>query len=355
MSNLHSSYIRRCLQLAKKGLGTTSPNPMVGAVIVKNGEIIGEGFHYKKGEPHAEVNAISSAKEDVSGATVYCSLEPCCHTNKVTPPCTDLLIEKRVSEVIVATLDPNPEVAGKGLKKLEEHGIKTSFGYCVEEALELNKVFFKSVQSPLPYIHLKVAATLDGRVATQNGDSKWISGEESRAIVHKYRKQYDSVMIGRNTLNADNPRLTARSGEKVVKTPKAIIIGNPSLMNQDSYLFQNKDNLFLLSTDSSFKAENVFNIDHENGLAEALVWLKKKGVHSILIEGGSKLATSIIEQELYDELSLFLCPKVIGNGPAFFGSDNRSLMKEAINLTGSFDRVGGDLLFQARKNVYRAS
>jgi len=360
LSKLHSSYIRRCLQLARKGLGTTTPNPMVGALIVKNGKVVAEGFHLRKGEAHAEVNAIENADTDISGATLYCSLEPCCHTKKSTPPCTDLIIKSGISKVIVATLDPNPQVAGKGLQILKEHGVEVSSGYCVEDATELNKVFFKSVQSTLPYIHLKVAITLDGRIATSGGDSRWISSQASRSLVHDYRNQYDSVMIGRNTLNLDNPKLTARRGEKTIKTPAAVVIGNPLHFKKDSFLLQNLDNLFVINTgacdDLPVAKGNSYELKSNAELEDSMKWLKTREIQSVLVEGGSKVISSLIEQDLYDELTLFICPKVIGNGESFFNSSRRELMGEAMALNGIAEQlVGGDIIYKVRKNVYRAS
>jgi diaminohydroxyphosphoribosylaminopyrimidine deaminase/5-amino-6-(5-phosphoribosylamino)uracil reductase len=333
---------------------------MVGALLVKNGEIIGEGFHYKKGEGHAEVNAIKNATADILGATLYCSLEPCCHTNKLTPPCTDLIIKSGISKVVVATLDPNPSVAGKGLKALKKSGIKTFSGFCEEEAIELNKVFFKSVQSTLPYIHLKVAITMDGRIATAQGDSKWISTQASRSLVHEYRHQYDGVMIGRNTLNLDNPKLTARFGARLIKSPRAIIIGDPTNFNKDSLLLKNPSNLLLLNTGDDknlpIEAENSYSIERSDGLEDGMKWLKTKGVESILVEGGSKVISSFIEQDLYDELTLFICPKIIGNGSSFFNSSRANLMKNALTLEGVAEQSsGGDIIYKVRKNVYRAS
>jgi diaminohydroxyphosphoribosylaminopyrimidine deaminase/5-amino-6-(5-phosphoribosylamino)uracil reductase len=358
LSNLDSSYIRRCLQLANKARGTTSPNPMVGALLVKQGRVIGEGFHVKSGEGHAEVNAIANATETVEGSTLYCSLEPCCHSKKLTPPCTELIIKSGIKKVVVATLDPNPEVAGKGLAVLSNNGIETSFGYCEEEANELNKVFFKSIRTKLPYIHLKVALTMDGRIASESGDSKWISSPESRAVVHDMRLSYDAVMIGRNTANLDNPKLTARVGEEVVKTPKSILIGNSKGFNADLDLLKNPSNILLLHTGDSlekpFKEENSFQFN--NNFSEAFEWIKSKGVHSVLVEGGSHLVSSIIDQDLYDELTLFICPKLIGNGPSFYNSARANEMKDALDLkNATLISSGNDIIYKVKKNVYWSS
>ena len=353
---MNATYIRRCLQLAQKGTGTTSPNPLVGAVIVKEDRIIGEGFHLRKGEAHAEVVAIENATESVEGSILYCSLEPCCHTNKTTPPCTDLILKSGIKKVVVATLDPNPEVAGKGLALLKSKGLEVSHGYCEAEAHELNKVFFKSVKSNLPYIHVKVAITLDGRIATSSGDSKWISSVQSRSKVHELRQKYDAVMVGRATLNADNPKLTARKGDIVVKDPMKIVVGNPDNFAKDLNLLKNTEKLLVLNTgrDEATK-ENWYKL--KNGkFIEAFQWIKSKGVESILLEGGSKLISEVVEQELYDEITIFICPKVIGNGPSFFNSTYSTEMSEALHLKGVAEFLeNGEVIYKVRKNVYRSS
>ncbi len=360
MGKLDNSYIRRCLQLAEKAKGFTAPNPMVGAVLVKDGVVIGEGYHEEHGSPHAEVNAINNAKVDVKGATLYCSLEPCCHTKKLTPPCTDLIIESGIKRVVVATLDPNPQVAGKGLALLERSGIETSYGFCEEEAEELNKVFFKSVKSTLPYIHLKVALTLDGRIASTSGDSRWISSDSSRALVHDLRLLYDGVMIGRNTLNLDDPRLTARRGETILKKPIPIIIGDPEKFKKDLFLLKESSNLLLLNTGHGKTppafAKDCFEVEAEKSLASSFEWLKEQGVNSILVEGGATLISSLIEEDLYDEMTLFICPKLIGNGPSFFNSTLAEKMSDAKVLKGNAKQSNtGDIIFEVRKNVYRSS
>ena len=229
MTEIGKTFMREALSLARRGLGTTSPNPMVGAVVVRAGEIIGRGFHQKAGEPHAEPNAINDCEiNDLSECELYVTLEPCCHTNKRTPPCTSLIIEKGIRKVHVATLDPNPSVSGKGVEVLESVGVQVSVGLLEKEAAALNEVFNKTILSNLPYVHLKLAQTLDGKLATLSGDSKWITDESARTRVHELRLKYDAVMVGRNTLNNDDPSLDIRMGiDAKDKVPFRIILGNP--------------------------------------------------------------------------------------------------------------------------------
>ncbi|MDH5581366.1 MAG: bifunctional diaminohydroxyphosphoribosylaminopyrimidine deaminase/5-amino-6-(5-phosphoribosylamino)uracil reductase RibD, partial [Bdellovibrionales bacterium] len=233
----HQIYMEKAISLAINGRGLVSPNPLVGAVIVKDGKIIGEGFHERAGTDHAEVVAIKNAIEDVSGSTLYCNLEPCCHTDKRTPPCVDLLIEKKIKRVVLCNLDPNPKVCGKGIKLLRAAGIEVELGLLEKEGKKLNETFFKFITSGLPFVHLKMAMSLDGKIALANGKSKWITCEDSRKIVHQMRFDYDAVMIGRETLNKDNPKLTIRDVESFGKCPYRIVMGNPSAMNLDSDLF----------------------------------------------------------------------------------------------------------------------
>lgn len=338
----------KAIQLAKKGLMTVSPNPMVGAVLVKNGKIIGEGYHVRKGEPHAEVNAINSASESVEGATLYCSLEPCCHTNKLTPPCTDLLIDKKIGKVVVASLDPNPEVAGKGLKKLREAGIEVSQGILEKEADDLNKIFFKNMNSSLPYVHMKAAITLDGRVCSSTGNSKWISSEEARFEVHRMREQYDAVMIGKGTLELDNPRLNARLEDRVTKEPIRIIVGNLSEEDLEGDIFRNNPTILnIYSKQTAFKGNTLKT---EDCWGKTLKKLFEKGICSILIEGGSGLMSSIIEEDVWDEATFYVTQKLIGNGKCLFESDKNKEMENAISFSGKWrTTTAGEAVLEIRK------
>ena len=350
----HEKYMRIALDLAKEGLGTTSPNPMVGAVVVKNGQVIGSGFHVRSGEPHAEPNAINSCTEDVSGSDLYVTLEPCCHTNKKTPPCTNLIIEKKVKRVFVASLDPNPEVAGKGIAILKKAGIETSVGILEDESRKLNEVFSKAITTDLPFIHLKLAQTLDGKMSTLSGDSKWITDESARKEVHQLRLKYDAVMIGKNTLNNDNPSLDIRMGvDHKNKTPFRIILGNPKNFEMKSKIL-NDDKLhktIVLATSnentSQLEDKGIRVLKHKS-LKESFQSLKVLGIQSILVEGGARLAEDIIEAGLYDRISIYVAPKVVGKGLSYFNKDNQ-FMKDAISFENSKVRVlGNQAVFEVR-------
>lgn len=330
------TYMRRALELAKKGLGTVAPNPMVGAVIIKEGRVIGEGFHKKKGGPHAEVEAVNSSRGPIEGSTLFCTLEPCCHTNKLTPPCTDLIIEKKIKKVFVACLDPNPEVAGKGVEKLRENGIEVEVGLLEEESKKLNKVFFKYITKKLPYIHLKVAMTLDGKMFSQTGSSKWITSPVARNEVHRLRRAYDAVWVGMNTVLNDDPSLNTRIGDNVIKENKKIVIGDlGKLEGKDLKIMKVKNIVYGIHTNSDVETaieHYNFNEDYE----DALLWLADKGMTSVLVEGGSQLISSLIERDLYDEMTIYIAPKLIGNGSSIYESSINFDMEKAKNLSGSW-------------------
>ena len=340
----------RALELAKKGQGSVAPNPMVGALIVKNDSVIGEGFHKQRGGPHAEVEAINAAKETTEGSILYCTLEPCCHTNKLTPPCTDLIIEKKIKKVFIACLDPNPEVAGKGVKKLREHGIEVEVGLLEDKAIDLNKVFFKYIVTKRPYIHLKMAMTLDGKMFSQTGSSKWITSSVARAEVHQLRKQYDAVWVGMNTLLNDNPSLNTRNEMQVIKENKKIVIGDLSkLKGKDLKVLNHKEKLYGINT--GIEEEKTYETSMYSGdIRKSITWLGEKGISSILVEGGSKLISNLIELDLYDEMSIYIAPKLIGNGSSIFESVENFDMQNAISLAGNWRLLdSNEAVYEVRK------
>ena len=210
MNKNFEKYMHMTLELAKKGAGLVSPNPLVGAIIVKDNEVIAQGYHKKVGLAHAEVDALNNATAPVDGATLFCNLEPCCHTNKRTPPCAPQIIEAGIKKVIIANLDPNPEVAGKGVKLLQDHGIEVVTGILEKEGQQLNEIFFTHITKGKAFVELKMAQTLDGKMASMSGDSKWITSEESRKLVHQHRLNYDAIVVGANTARFDDPSLTVR-------------------------------------------------------------------------------------------------------------------------------------------------
>lgn len=327
--NAEEKIMLRCIELARKGSGYVSPNPMVGCVITKNGFEIAEGYHKKFGESHAEVNAINAALRkglDLTGATLYVNLEPCSHFGK-TPPCADKIIENKIAKVIIGTKDPNPLVSGKGIKKLQKNGIDVKTEVLEPFCLELNKFYFKNIQSGMPYVTLKAAQTLDGKIADDKGNSKWISSPESRESVHSLRAQYDAVLVGSNTIRTDNPQLNVRHVKgrdpfRVVidlnlnsdikrklfsdsLSSKTIIITSKSSASKNK---KKKD--YLLNRDVRFIEINSGN----NVLKEGLKKLAKFGISSILVEGGARTFSSFIEQKLADEAYIFIAPKIFGSG-----------------------------------------
>ncbi|PIK14344.1 bifunctional diaminohydroxyphosphoribosylaminopyrimidine deaminase/5-amino-6-(5-phosphoribosylamino)uracil reductase RibD [Halobacteriovorax sp. JY17] len=358
-------YIKMCFTLARNGLGEVSPNPLVGSVIVQDNIIIGRGFHEFYGGPHAEPNAINNAIESVEGATLYCNLEPCCHTNKQTPPCTSKIIESKIKRVVISNLDPNPLVAGKGVKKLREAGIAVTVGVLEEEGRELNEVFFKYIQSEKPFVHIKLAQTLDGKIATSTGDSKWISSDSARVRVHEWRKKYDAILIGRNTLEKDDPTLNIRMGvEGNGKIPYRVVIGSIEKINLEFKLFQdeNSHKTIIATTKESYencqqekltileerkvKILLIKEIDESLDLDDLLQKLGALKITSVLVEGGQSVITSFIDQRQYDKLSLFICPKIIGNGISYYRNDKKQNMKEAIEFTNSqIENLDGQIIY----------
>lgn len=363
-------FMKKAIELAKLGAGLVSPNPLVGALVVKNGRIIGEGYHAVYGGPHAEVNAIENASEDVGGATLYCTLEPCCHTNKQTPPCTDLIIKKNIAKVIICNVDPNPFVDGGGIKKLIDAGIQVESGIHENIGSQINEVFFKFIKTKTPFVHLKLAHTLDGKIATADGDSKWISDESARKVVHEYRMKYDAVLVGRNTLCIDNPALDIRMGvENKGKIPYRIVLGNPGKMNFDYKIlsdeYSTKTVICCKLSDYEKLSDDVLNLitlrnikvitancyaDGGINLDEVLKKLGDMKIASILVEGGTSVFSSFLNNNLYDRITLFIAPKLIGNGESFFSNDGIKLMKDAITFNNlEVSNLNNQIVLDIRK------
>lgn len=335
--NVDIQFMKRALALAQKGMGTVSPNPMVGAIVVKDNIIIGEGYHIRSGEGHAEVNAILACEgRDISGATIYVTLEPCCHTNKKTPPCTSLLLSKKIKRVVIACLDANPEVAGQGLKILKDHGLDVVSGVLENEARQLNEIFFKYINHKIPFIHIKLAQTLDGKMSTFSGDSKWISDEDCRREVHELRLLNDAVMIGRQTLNNDNPSLDIRMGiNHKNKIPWRIIVGDPSKFKWDAKILSddNIDKTIIVTKNTDFNVTSgIKTIVIKNSVSEAFGEFSKLGITSILVEGGPFLISSLIEENNFDKITVYVAPKVLGEGIGYF-KKSQMLMSEALDFS----------------------
>jgi diaminohydroxyphosphoribosylaminopyrimidine deaminase/5-amino-6-(5-phosphoribosylamino)uracil reductase len=325
-----------------------SPNPLVGAVIVKNEKIIGEGYHEIYGGPHAEINAFKHADEDVKGATLYVTLEPCSHYGK-TPPCAEAIVEKGIKKVVIALGDPNPEVSGRGIKLLREHGIEVVTGVLQEESKKLNEIFLKYITTMLPFCILKTAMTLDGKIATRSGDSKWITNEASRNYVHKLRHRVSGIMVGANTILQDNPFLNTRLKEGNGSDPIRIIVDTGAKIPLESNVLnlESKAHTIIATTNLAKKeklreleskgAEIIIlpQTDHGVDLKCLMKELGKRKIDSVLLEGGSELNYSALEADIIDKVIAFIAPKIIGGREAktSVGGLGRNVMEDAIELS----------------------
>ena len=308
-------YIRRAFDLALLGLGNVSPNPLVGCVIVHEGKVIGEGWHKKYGEAHAEVNAIASVvdKSLLPESTVYVSLEPCAHFGK-TPPCSDLLVRHDVKRVVISNIDTNPLVGGKGLKKLEEAGIEVTTGILEHEGAEINRRFFTGLGKKRPYIILKWAETADGFVARKNYDSKWISNETSRKLVHKWRAEEDGIMVGTNTAHYDDPRLNVRDWHG--RNPVRIVVDRNLRLSRKLKIFDGSQPTICYNLLSEKEEEGVRYVKlEENNFLEALFFnLYERDLRSVIVEGGAQLLNLLIKNGMWDEARVFISPAKFKEG-----------------------------------------
>nr|MBI1231241.1 bifunctional diaminohydroxyphosphoribosylaminopyrimidine deaminase/5-amino-6-(5-phosphoribosylamino)uracil reductase RibD [Cytophagales bacterium] len=311
----HELYMRRALELAEWGRGSVSPNPMVGCVITVNGEIIGEGYHERYGAPHAEPNAIAQVKDPslLEKATVYVTLEPCSHTGK-TPPCADLLVARKVREVVIAAVDANPLVGGKGIAKLRGAGIAVTTGVLEKEARSQNRRFFTQMEKRRPYVVLKWAQTRDGFVARPNYDSKWISNIHSRQLVHRWRAEEDSVLVGTKTAYYDNPQLNVR--DWAGRNPVRIVIDKQLTLDPNSNIFDRSQPTICYNLLKEEKSENLHYVQlpREFNVVELLEDLNAKKIQSMLVEGGSVLLQHFIRQDLWDEARVFTGDVAFGSG-----------------------------------------
>ncbi len=355
-------YMKRAIHLAKKGVGFTSPNPLVGAVIVKGGKVIGEGYHQNYGSNHAEVEAINSSKVSVKGATIYVNLEPCSHYGK-TPPCANRIVAEKISRVVIATLDPNPKVAGKGIEILKKNNIEVVVGVLEKEAKQLNEIFIKYITEKIPYVFLKYAMTIDGKIASNKGDSRWITNDKSRQQVHKLRNRVGAIMVGIGTIIADDPSLNSRINKGVGKDPIRIIIDSECRISTDAKVIK-IDSLArtLVVVTKRAKPEriaaieatgtDILVVDQKKGkvdLVKLMKLLGLRGIDSILIEGGGKLNYSALEDNLVDKVYAYIAPKIIGGikAPTPVGGTGIDLMRDAIELVNIKRRVlGEDILIE---------
>ncbi|WP_420534890.1 bifunctional diaminohydroxyphosphoribosylaminopyrimidine deaminase/5-amino-6-(5-phosphoribosylamino)uracil reductase RibD [Allisonella histaminiformans] len=357
---LDRKYMARALQLALRGAGHTRPNPMVGAVLVKDGRIIGEGWHKQYGGPHAEVNAFASATENPEGATLYVSLEPCSHYGK-TPPCADLIIRKKVARVVAALEDPNPLVSGRGFRKLRANGIRVTVGVLAEEARHINDVFLTYVTRKRPFVLYKAAMSLDGKIACHTGESQWISSEKSREEVQRLRGILSGIMVGAGTVIADNPRLTCRMEE--YENPARIIVDGKLRVPLESRIFHEPGrNIILTTSEASLEKKKalenlgveMIEADSEEpgkvDLKSAMLALGIKGIDGILLEGGPTLAASALEAGIIDAVRFYIAQKIIGGreAPSPFAGTGAAHMNEVVPLTDAvYGTSGDDLWIQA--------
>lgn len=352
-------WMKRALRLAEKGRGRTSPNPMVGAVLVKNGQVVGEGYHARAGEAHAEILALRQAGEEARGSTLYINLEPCIHYGK-TPPCAPAVIEAKVRRVVIGMEDPNPLVTGRGLKSLKKAGLDVEVGVLEKECRRLNEAFCKYILKKEPFVILKVAATLDGKIATREGDSKWISGETSRHFVHRMRDQVDGVVVGIGTVLKDDPQLTARI--KKGRDPYRIILDSRLRIPEDAKVIGNSPSKTIIATTElaardkierlEKKGVRILTLDSKQGrvdLKNCLSKLGEMGMMSLLVEGGSQVNGSFLGEGLIDKILFFLSPKLIGDREALgiFGGSGKANLKETIPLNElRVRRMGEDILIE---------
>src|SRR3989338_808418 len=333
-------FIRKTFHLAKQGMGWTSPNPMVGAVIVREGGIIGHGFHRRVGCPHAEIEALKSAKEDVTGATLYVNLEPCSHYGR-TPPCVDAIIKSGIKRIVCSSLDPNPKVHGQGITKLKQAGIDVTVGILENEAQSLNEAFFTFHQKKRPFVAIKFSGSLDGKIATKTGDSKWITCEKARSFARNLRSQYQAILVGINTILRDDPHL----GVLVIgkRDPLRIILDSTLKIPLQSQVL--RDSNVIIGTTAKASKQKVKQLkgkgidiimfdDTTTPIKDLLSELRKREIISLLVEGGGSVLGSFVQSCLVDKLYAFHAPILIGGRSAVSAIEGEGigLIKDAIRL-----------------------
>lgn len=349
--------MRQALALAEKGRGTTSPNPMVGAIVVRDGEIVGRGFHARAGGPHAEVVALDAAGDAATGATIYVTLEPCSHYGR-TPPCADRIVERGLARVVYAMEDPNPRVSGRGAQRLREAGVCVIADLLREEALRLNEAYIKYITFGVPFVTLKLAQTLDGRIATCTGDSKWITSTESRRRVHRLRAEVDAVLVGINTVLADDPMLTVRLAEG--DDPLRIVLDSSLRMPITAKVLSGGRTVVVARDDSDparvralqERDADVWTVPAPNGrpdLAAVMAEAGDREIISVLIEGGAEIAASALQAGIVDRLMVFVAPKILGSGRSSVSDLGISRIAESVRLRDvEVERIGEDVLYIAR-------
>lgn len=351
-----TEFMKRALELAKRRKGLTHPNPTVGCVIVKDGKVVGEGYHERAGMPHAEVVALQKAKEKAKGATLYVTLEPCTHFGR-TPPCTDAIIRAGLKRVVIATLDPNPLVSGKGVERLKRAGIEVSVGVLEEEAKRLNEDFFTFITQKRPYITLKWAQSVDGSMATKTGESKWISSQESRDFAHRLRAEATAVLVGINTALRDDPELTVRAFPWE-RQPIRVVLDPQLRIREDLKLIKDGKAPTVIITASKDKEKikrledkgvRIIRVPSKDGrlyLKEVIKELYSMEVMHLLVEGGALTHTTFIKECLFDRLWVFVAPILIGEGKRIGDLDVRSLQEVKRLRLREVKRLGEDVALE---------
>jgi len=363
---MNEEYMKRALDLALKGLGEVHPNPLVGATIVKNGEVIGEGYHKKYGLGHAEVEAFNNCKVSPEGADMYITLEPCSHYGK-TPPCADLIVKKKIKRVYIGMLDPNPLVSGNGVNILKDAGIEVHVGLLSEACQQINKRFVKYITTSRPYVIYKSAMTLDGKTQASDSSSKWITGGKSREYVHKLRGVLKGIMVGANTVLVDNPSLTNRG--EIGNQPARIILDEKLEIPLDAKVYDqqaetivftskvaNQDKVHLLVKKCNVKVITVESSEGKLNLEQVIDSLGMQKIDAVLLEGGPTLAFSMLERHLIDEVNIFIAPKLIGGtGQSVLSGIGFEGMVNAIEVSNvTVRQFGNDFMLKGDVNyLYR--
>ncbi|MCU0666815.1 MAG: bifunctional diaminohydroxyphosphoribosylaminopyrimidine deaminase/5-amino-6-(5-phosphoribosylamino)uracil reductase RibD [Candidatus Omnitrophica bacterium] len=361
MNKNNQYYMRQAMKLALKGKGKTSPNPMVGAVLVKHGKIVATGYHKKAGSVHAEVMALEQAGSKAEGACLYVTLEPCAHYGR-TPPCIEAIIRSKIKKVVVGMIDPNPLNNTRGVEILKQNGIKVEVGVMEDELRKLNEVFIKYITRNVPFITVKIAQSLDGKIATRTGDSKWITSDRSRAFAHQKRAGFDAIMVGVNTVLRDNPYLDPWFSQKELKK---IIVDSQLSTPPGANIFKKKSEVIIVTLpvkpaqetqnrgDLSSKARILEVKESQNGqvnLRDALKKLARLQITNILVEGGGTLVGSLFDEKLVDKIMFFTSPKIIGGKEAISSVMGKGIEKvqSAFKLKDvTVNKIGEDFLFQA--------
>jgi diaminohydroxyphosphoribosylaminopyrimidine deaminase/5-amino-6-(5-phosphoribosylamino)uracil reductase len=350
-------FMQMALELALQGRGYTSPNPMVGAVVVRNGVVVGRGFHQLPGGPHAEVHALDAAGAETQGATLYVTLEPCNHIGR-TPPCTAKVLEAGIQRVVIGMQDPNPHVAGGGAEFLKSRGVDIRLGVCEAEARQLNEAFVKYIRTGRPFVTAKCAATLDGRIATRTGDSQWITGESARAFVHELRHAADAIMVGVGTIAADDPLLTARMSDRRLKDPIRVILDTHLRIDPGARILNHTspaETWVIAGSGTSAESKSrlvrkgvrVIEAETRNGrvaMDPLMDQLGALGVTSILIEGGSRVLASAFKAAVVDKVQFFYAPLIVGgdDGVPICSGAGAERIKHSIRLERILTRRFGD-------------